>query len=781
MFVTIKSIQGNFFWGENMKFKYLPFYLIFALANLSVSQFTFGADDEEVEELVVTTRRISENLQEVPSAVSAFNMTALERIQPVTIRDLDTLVPNLFIGMNTAGPSAGAIAIRGQYYGGIEKTQTSPVGVAVDGVFMGSSTGQLLDTFDAVQIEVNRGPQGVLWGKNTSAGTIHIKRSDPTGEFGSKVSLRVGDYGERIFRGIQNFSGDTVKIKLGYTDKSMDGYWTNEVTGADRGSVDYNAKLLHVLYEPSDTFSVHLRYDSIRDDSDIPPQDPRSDGPDPFTNRSDRVPPEGVKYLVDNTSLTINSETDWGTLTYILANSNSHDTVLQDFDGMQFADASIGFAQLHTNRQQNFDVLTQELRLAGESGNLQYQGGIYFYEDELNFWQSSNNFLNIPIPAGESFAGGAIPCEAVGFTTNPGWAAQGVSKCYFPLAPTWAINNQDTESTSYFVNFIYSVSDKLDIGLGARRIKEEKDFNTKLDLQAGGNSVPYQELGDEWSDTVSRFSVDYQMNDNTLLYLSRAEGFRSGGYSIRGVRMKFTYKPELVEQTEFGAKMQFLDGRATVNIAAYDTNLEGRQFQTIVSVAYPPGTDTVINNHDETELEGIEIEYNFELGNGFSIMGMFANQEGTVTNSVQDGTLVPIGPDCLYGTADDGGWCTTEGITVNFGGLPTGRTPENTWSVGLLHETQLGNGELITFISHKQMDEFYIVDKAVGGTGVIEPKYDLTDMSISYRWDNHSVTFSGKNLGDTEYHEQTLQLFGAGGFQGWGPPKTWALEWQTEF
>ena len=64
---------------------------------------------------------------------------------------------------------------------------------------------------------------------------------------------------------------------------------------------------------------------------------------------------------------------------------------------------------------------------------------------------------------------------------------------------------------------------------------------------------------------------------------------------------------------------------------------------------------------------------------------------------------------------------------------------------------------------------------------MIEPKYDLTDMSISYRWDNHSVTFSGKNLGDTEYHEQTLQLFGAGGFQGWGPPKTWALEWQTEF
>ena len=768
-----------------MKLRYLSLYFILALANLSFTGFVSGAEEDEVEELVVTTRRIAENLQEVPSAVSAFNTTALERIQPLTIRDLDTLVPNLFIGMNTAGPNNGSIAIRGQYYGGAEKTQTSPVGVAIDGVFLGSNTGQLIDTFDAVQIEVNRGPQGVLWGKNTSAGTIHLKRSDPTGEFGTKLNVRVGDYGERVLRAIQNFEGDTVKIKLGYSNKSMDGYWYNEFTGEDRGAISYDSKHLGVLYEPSDTFSMHLRYDSIRDDSDIPPQDPRSDGPDPFINRADRDPAEFVNYLVDNTSLTINSEVAWGTLTYVVANQNTHDTVWQDFDGMAWEDASVGFAQLHTDRRQNFDVFSQELRLSGEAGKLQYQFGMYYYEDELNFWQSSNNFLNFPVDDSTSFAGGALPadvaCGLLGSTPNPGWLAKGLIKCYFPLAPTYAINNQETESTSYFFNLNYAVTDKLELGVGARRIEEEKDFDTQLDLQAGGTSVPYQELSDDWSDTVSRFSVDYQLNDDTLLYMSRSEGFRSGGYSIRGVRKKFTFLPELVEQTELGAKMQFLDGRATINMAAFDTTIKGRQFQTIVSVSYPPGTDTVINNHDETELDGFEIEYNFELGSGFSVMGMFAKQEGEVTSSTQDGTLVPIGPDCVYGTADDGGWCTEEGVTVNFGGLPTGRTPENTWSIGLIHETQIGNGDLTTFISFKQMDEFYIVDKAVGGTGVIEPKYDLTDVSISYRWDNHSVTFSGKNLGDTEYHEQTLQLFNTGGFQGWGPPKTWALEWQTEF
>ena len=134
-----------------------------------------------------------------------------------------------------------------------------------------------------------------------------------------------------------------------------------------------------------------------------------------------------------------------------------------------------------------FDVFTQELRLTGESGNLQYQLGMYYYEDELNFWQASNNILNFPVDDSTSFAGGALPanvaCGLLGSTPNPGWLAKGLIKCYFPLAATYALNNQDTESTSFFINFNYAISDQLEIGVGARRIEEEKDFDTQLDLQ----------------------------------------------------------------------------------------------------------------------------------------------------------------------------------------------------------------------------------------------------------------------------------------------------------
>ena len=122
------------------------------------SQVLAAASDTSgvIEEIIVTSRRRAESAQDIPLSVTAFREADIERIAPQTIRDLDGLMPNVFIGMNTAGPSAGAIFIRGIGYADIEKTQSPAVGVAIDGVYQGSSTGQLIDSFDIAQLEVNR-------------------------------------------------------------------------------------------------------------------------------------------------------------------------------------------------------------------------------------------------------------------------------------------------------------------------------------------------------------------------------------------------------------------------------------------------------------------------------------------------------------------------------------------------------------------------------------------------------------------------------------------------
>ena len=132
-----------------------------------------------MEEVVVTSRRKDESVQDVPLSVTAFGEEAIAQIKPNTLRDFDGLVPNVYIGMNTAGPGASALYIRGVGYADIEKTQSPQVGVIVDGIQMGSSTGQLIDVFDVESIEINRGPQGVLFGKNTIGGNIVVNRVKP--------------------------------------------------------------------------------------------------------------------------------------------------------------------------------------------------------------------------------------------------------------------------------------------------------------------------------------------------------------------------------------------------------------------------------------------------------------------------------------------------------------------------------------------------------------------------------------------------------------------------
>ena len=171
-----------------------------------------------MEEVVVTSRRKDESVQDVPLSVTAFGEEAIAQIKPNTLRDFDGLVPNVYIGMNTAGPGASALYIRGVGYADIEKTQSPQVGVIVDGIQMGSSTGQLIDVFDVESIEINRGPQGVLFGKNTIGGNIVVNRVKPQfNDFGVKASAEMGNYNGRTMKARVNIPliDDTLAFKFG--------------------------------------------------------------------------------------------------------------------------------------------------------------------------------------------------------------------------------------------------------------------------------------------------------------------------------------------------------------------------------------------------------------------------------------------------------------------------------------------------------------------------------------------------------------------------------------
>ncbi|NBC22313.1 MAG: TonB-dependent receptor plug domain-containing protein, partial [Gammaproteobacteria bacterium] len=207
-----------------------------------------------IEEIIVTSQRRAESLQEVPVAVTAFQQEDIERISPRTLRDLDAMAPNVRIGMVTAAPGQGAIFIRGLGYADAENNQPPAVGVIIDGIYQGTNTGQLIDTFDVEQIEINRGPQGVLYGKNTTGGTIVVKRAQPRfNEFGIDVAGQLGTEDERIAKAKVNVPlvDDMLAMKLGVIHKERDGFFDNVTRGGDAGAQEYDAVTFALKYQPN--------------------------------------------------------------------------------------------------------------------------------------------------------------------------------------------------------------------------------------------------------------------------------------------------------------------------------------------------------------------------------------------------------------------------------------------------------------------------------------------------------------------------------------------------
>ncbi|OYZ23432.1 MAG: TonB-dependent receptor, partial [Novosphingobium sp. 16-62-11] len=206
------------------------------------------AASEDSGAIIVTARRRSETLQSTPVAITAVNTAMLEAKGAVNIGDLQGAAPGLLITQQNSGAQAANISIRGLTYADIEKSQTPTVGVLVDGVVIGTNTGQLQDAFDVAQIEVLRGPQGTLFGANTIGGVINIQRSKPTMELGLKAEATYARFGTFSAKAIGNYGdGETWGVKAWYFHNETDGFYRNVTRNVSAGwsnAENYGASLL---------------------------------------------------------------------------------------------------------------------------------------------------------------------------------------------------------------------------------------------------------------------------------------------------------------------------------------------------------------------------------------------------------------------------------------------------------------------------------------------------------------------------------------------------------
>jgi iron complex outermembrane receptor protein len=816
-----------------------------------------------VEEIIVTSRFREESIQDVPLAVSAFNEEAIKALAPSTLQDFDGLTPNVFIGMNAAGPGASAIYIRGIGYADIEKTQTPNVGVVIDGIFVPSSTGQLIDTFDIESIEVNRGPQAILWGRNTSGGTIVVRRGQPNlSEWDAKLYTSYGDYtggeGEGGAFKVQAVANiplieEKLALRLGYTNKSEQGYWKNVVDGKSRGAVDYNAINAKLLFQPTEELSILLNWDWIEDRSDILPQDARWDGNDPWINKSDRVPRELAPYNVSVSSMEINYDLPFNAkLTSISAYWDSHDLVYQDFDaGVSFSAtsqpvfcasaAACAFAnptqeralfpahfndpqavlgRLHTRREQEYDVFSQEIRLQGTAfdESLTYITGFYYARDDHDHDQRTEQQLQLPQPA----------LAASGFDANCQIALGGGSYldfsgpvsatlgqlCTLPTSYSWQTTFLTNKSWALFGSLEYELPwiEGLRINGGVRYIKENKDFDTNFDQIAnntivgsipGTNILSLSGQTGEWDDVVGEAGVNYAVLENLMVYYRFAQGFRSGGFSLRGSgpvpsateprSWPITFNPETTNTHEAGIKSSWWDSRLVANFAAFYNKVEGGQGSSIISGVTPVGTNTLILNGGYFKVYGIEFQTSLEVIEGLMVDFTLGWQKAGDNESTQSThNLAFSGGDTVCNWDSD---LSTPGLqvipkanqsestcdTLTYRNQELGRVPELTWSIGGSYRVSAGPGEVIMGTRVRHNDFFWIIPPAVDpltssvtNTPVPQDGYTLWDANLSYEFQlqEHTIRagFVGRNLLNKEYKDQELPL-GPGGFRGWGPPR----------
>ena len=632
----------------------------------------------------------------------------------------------------------------------------------------------------------------MLFGRNTIGGNIVINRAKPQfNDFGFAASAEIANYESRMLRARVNVPliDDQLALKLSAYDRQREGFYSNDTLGGAAGDIDVSGQTLSLRWSPMENLEAILTYDHIKGRGQIPPQDPRFDGDNPHQNLADKREP--VIYDVDQWGLRIDWDVGDINVRSITGHHFGHDLVNQDFDGASMSGGASPFAQLHTLRSQEFEILSQEVLVSGDiSENLSFLVGMYYFDHELTFRQDTNNVIQIPNPLSPG-----APCSAAGWRANP---ALGNSPCQFPNARSIQYAGEEASSLAYFGAVTFTPTPEIELTLGFRTIDEEKDvFNSYFDYTTGtydtgptsqehdfsgipGRTGNSSMGGDSWGDTIFTASASYAFADTSRAYVSYNEGYRSGGFSIRSARdpSEAAFDIEEAFQVEVGIKNELLDGRLTANVAYYYLEREGGQFSSIITLppGSIPGTTTIINNGDISEYSGIEFELTYLVTDNLSL---FASAGWL---DVENGE-VSIACELLDGcTAGGVAGADPPGTQRMLGGNSDSRSPDKTWTLAAVYETQLGVGNLTAYVGYKYTGDFLLVNSGGGADQrLYGGDYALVDARLSWEVpldeDMFTISLYGKNLADKEYREQALFLGGfLTGFQGWGAPRTYALE-----
>ena len=536
-------------------------------------------------EIIVTARRRNETLQTTPVAITAINAAMLANKATVNIGDLQGAAPNLLITQQNSGGQAANLSIRGLTYADIEKSQEPTVGVVVDGVFIGTNTGQLLDFFDIDQIEVLRGPQGTLFGRNTIGGVISIRRTKPTMTTGIKAEASYSSFNSWAARGVVNVGdGNSFGVKGFYFHNQSDGFYRNAITGKRAGGTNNENFGASFMLKPAGSgFEALLTLEKQDQTFDVTNANLAKTGelfclfePARECNRNNTsdlytvfTTPGTSRYSAPSATLELNYQAGPVKLTSITGYRKSKEFQTQDFD-------SSSTDLYYTLRQQNYRQFSQELRASGKLfEGFDYVIGGYYFNSRYHLQQWTRLFA---------------------FNTA--------------LDPRTADTNSQlvgghTKSYAAFGDFNWAFADKFRLSFGGRYTHDKKELTNAFATSGlvGSGKKSFAKF-------TPKVGVDFRPDANTMVYASWSRGYRSGGFSPRAATAttaNIAYNPEVVDSYEVGTKLDLLERRLQFNVAAFYSKYNDLQQNTTIPGG-PTGNQTITSNAGSATIKGVEFD-----------------------------------------------------------------------------------------------------------------------------------------------------------------------------
>ena len=574
---------------------------------------------EHVEEIVVTARRRSETLQSVPVAVTAFGEAQLKRSEVRNLSDLSGLSPNTSIDLLGVTPGAAGITIRGVGLTDLDKTFDPAVGVVLDGVYIATPTSALLNNFDFESVEILRGPQGTLFGRNTTGGVINVRRTRPTGELGLRAGVTLATLGRHDYKLVGNFPivRKALAGKLSFYSLNQRGAIQNVYNGESQPDQHYLSGSADLLYTPTKNASVHIKYERIRDraiavsganasdQTDLicygPPlnlttfDDPQCADPHADKFKVNTNFPNFMHLDLDAVTLNADLQLDHVRLVSVSGFRGHDEDLSQDFDSTPRDFYS-------TRRTQRYDQLSEELRVEGKAlQRVAYVAGLYYFYSHLDL--NGSTFFLFDQPILHQLIGpkppGTVRVQDMG---------------------------QSTHSVASFASVDVDVVDNLRASLGGRFTYDYKQFENDLGYsnhldseaareQEAMDNEPRVHAHRGWQRFTPKAGLDYTIDDRVLgddneglLYASYAQGFKAGGFDGRADPAATTsYDPERVDTYEAGLKTAWLGNRLVFNTAAFYIDYRDKQEQ--MFLASPTGgQQTLTRNAAHARITGLEFE-----------------------------------------------------------------------------------------------------------------------------------------------------------------------------